>query len=189
MYVEPRPIAYPVTIERQCDGASELDTDSQDGLFPFDTSTIIDQLLTDPATGVKQDESVLTITYFNEDGSEIPSSDFSPNFLTKSQTITIRVEIDPSYPEIVNPDGLCYDETTLEFIVDDTPEAYPVTVEPKCDGEDGYDDNDGFNEFDTSNITATLLGSDQSLDNYTVCLLYTSPSPRDLSTSRMPSSA
>ena len=28
-----------------------------------------------------------------------------------------------------------------------------------------------------------------SQDQYTVCLLYTSPSPRDLSTSRMPSSA
>ena len=170
LYVEPRPIAYPVTIERQCDGSQG--DDSQDGLYTFDTSTIIDQLLTDPATGVKQDESVLTITYFNEDGSEIPESDFSPNFLTTSQTITIRVEINPSYPEIVNPDGLCYDETTLEFIVDDTPEAYPVTVAPKCDGEDGYDDNDGFNEFDTSNITATLLGSDQSLDNYTVVYQY-----------------
>ena len=90
-------------------------------MYTFDTSSVIDQLLTDPATGVKQDESVLTITYFNEDGSEIPASDFSPNFLTASQTITIRVEIDPLYPEINNPDGLCYDETTLEFIVDDTP--------------------------------------------------------------------
>ena len=172
LYVEPRPIAYPVSIERQCDGASELDTDSQDGLFPFDTSAIIDELLTDPATGVKQDESVLTITYFNEDGSEIPASDFSPNFLTASQTITIRVEIDPSYPEIVNPDGLCYDETTLEFIVDDTPEAYPVIITPHCDGDDGNSDIDGFDEFDTSNITATLLGPDQSLDDYTVVYQY-----------------
>ena len=172
LYVEPRPIAYPVSIERQCDGASELDTDSQDGLFPFDTSTIIDQLLTDPTTGVKQDESVLTITYFNEDGSEIPESDFSPNFLTTSQTITIRVEIDPSYPEIVNPDGLCYDETTLEFIVDDTPEAYPVIITPHCDGDDGNSDIDGYDEFDTSNITATLLGPDQSLDDYTVVYQY-----------------
>ncbi len=172
LYVESRPIAYPVSIERQCDGASELDTDSQDGLFPFDTSTIIDQLLTDPATGIKQDESVLTITYFNEDGSEIPASDFSPNFLTTSQTITIRVEIDPSYPDITNPDGLCYDETTLEFIVDDTPEAYPVIITPHCDGDDGNSDIDGFDEFDTSNITATLLGPDQSLDDYTVVYQY-----------------
>ena len=170
LYIEPRPIAYPVSIDRQCDGSQG--DDSQDGLYTFDTSSVIDQLLTDPATGVKQDESVLTVTYFSEDGSEILAADFSPNFLTASQTITIRVEIDPSYPEILNPDGLCYDETTLEFIVDNTPEAYPVTVAPKCDGEDGYDDNDGFNEFDTSNITATLLGSDQSLDDYTVTYQY-----------------
>ena len=32
-------------------------------------------------------------------------------------------------------------------------------------------------------------GSRQSFDRNKVCLLYTSPSPRDLSTSRMPSSA
>ena len=29
----------------------------------------------------------------------------------------------------------------------------------------------------------------EDIENYTGCLLYTSPSPRDLSTSRMPSSA
>ena len=42
---------------------------------------------------------------------------------------------------------------------------------------------------------AALAGSDRcegiawSNDGYRICLLYTSPSPRDLSTSRMPSSA
>ena len=170
LYVEPRPIAYPVSIERQCDGAQG--DDSTDGLFTFDTSTIIDQLLTDPDTGARQDESFLTITYFNEDGSEIPSSDFTPNFLTASQTITIKLERDPDYPNIVNPDGLCSDQTTLEFIVDDTPEAFPVIITPHCDGDDGYDDSDGFDEFDTSNITATLLGPNQSLDDYTVTYQY-----------------
>ena len=48
-----------------------------------------------------------------------------------------------------------------------------------------------------SPITSFLLGDDQGLANtiqncdadYISCLLYTSPSPRDLSTSRMPSSA
>ena len=38
-------------------------------------------------------------------------------------------------------------------------------------------------------LTLTYLGSIQSLPNYNVCLLYTSPSPRDLWISRMPSSA
>ena len=36
---------------------------------------------------------------------------------------------------------------------------------------------------------AIVLSADQSIDNAQSCLLYTSPSPRDLSTSRMPSSA
>ena len=35
----------------------------------------------------------------------------------------------------------------------------------------------------------TKIGSDNLLMAYSHCLLYTSPSPRDLSTSRMPSSA
>ena len=34
-----------------------------------------------------------------------------------------------------------------------------------------------------------LIGKDTRLSNYTICLLYTSPSPRDRSSSRMPSSA
>ena len=40
-------------------------------------------------------------------------------------------------------------------------------------------------------ITSKYSGTEVKVDDeeYTVCLLYTSPSPRDLSTSRMPSSA
>ena len=34
-----------------------------------------------------------------------------------------------------------------------------------------------------------VYGHDENLAQYAPCLLYTSPSPRDLSTSRMPSSA
>ena len=40
LYVEPKPIANAVTIAKQCDGDSALDLDSQDGKFPFDTSSI-----------------------------------------------------------------------------------------------------------------------------------------------------
>ena len=118
LYVEPRPIATAVTIDRQCDGDSDLDLDSQDGIYPFDVSLIEEQVI-NGQTGV-------TVTYFNEDGSQIQN--FGPVFETASQTITIKVERDPSYPNITNPDGLCYDETTLEFIVDDTPEIFPVVL-------------------------------------------------------------
>ena len=43
-----------------------------------------------------------------------------------------------------------------------------------------------FNEFV---VNALIKGSLDCLSRHGVCLLYTSPSPRDLSTSRMPSSA
>ena len=56
----------------------------------------------------------------------------------------------------------------------------------------GVTENDAF-----SRLTFVVNGDEKVLDQVrkqleklvTVCLLYTSPSPRDLSTSRMPSSA
>ena len=50
---------------------------------------------------------------------------------------------------------------------------YPVVMAPHCDGDDGNDDRDGFDEFDTSTLTADLLGPDQSLDDYEISYLYT----------------
>ena len=43
--------------------------------------------------------------------------------------------------------------------------------------------------FNSENLQTHEEGSDLSWMSYDNCLLYTSPSPRDLSTSRMPSSA
>ena len=68
-------------------------------------------------------------------------------FETTSQTITITVEN--------NSDLKCSDSTTLEFIVDDSPEFYEVIIPSNCD--DGVSDIDGYSEFDTSLITQTLL--------------------------------
>jgi gliding motility-associated-like protein len=146
LYVEPKPIANPVTIEKQCDGDSPLDLDSQDGIYPFDVSLIEQQVI--------NGQSGTSVTYFNEDGTQI--EDFGPFFETASQTITIRVERDPSYPNVSNPDGVCYDETTLEFVVNDSPEAYPVVLDAHCDGDDGASDTDGYDIFDTSNVISTL---------------------------------
>ena len=160
LYVEPRPIANAVTIDRQCDGDSELDLDSQDGIYPFDVSLIEEQVV--------NGQTDVTVTYFNEDGTQIQN--FGPVFESASQTITIRVEKNPSYPNITNPDGLCYDETTLEFIVDDAPEIFPVTIQAQCD--DGENDSDGFSEFDTSNITNSLLGPNQNLIDYSISYSY-----------------
>ena len=40
-----------------------------------------------------------------------------------------------------------------------------------------------------SEVKSLRVGQSNITDSYASCLLYTSPSPRDLSTSRMPSSA
>ena len=56
---------------------------------------------------------------------------------------------------------------------------------------------EGLSEVDTQKISSTQSEIDEKLKSIysnldpwqTTCLLYTSPSPRDLSTSRMPSSA
>ena len=164
LYVEPKPIANAVTIDRQCDGDSPDDLDSQDGKYPFDVSLIESRVILD--------QTDVIVSYFNEDGTEIQNFGQSL-FLTESQTITIIVEKEPSY----NDDGIiklsedCTHETTLEFIVDDTPEFFPVTIQAQCD--DGGNDSDGFSEFDTSNLIENLLGPNQSLDDYFVRFDYT----------------
>ena len=65
LYVEPRPVAYDVTIPSECDGSKG--DNSQDGIFEFDTSTLITQLLTDPSTGLIQNISSLSVSYSYED--------------------------------------------------------------------------------------------------------------------------
>ncbi|GGK39356.1 MULTISPECIES: Ig-like domain-containing protein [Flavobacteriaceae] len=141
LHVEQLPVANPVTIERQCD-------DDQDGLFPFDVSAI--------ESTIRNEQTDITISYFDEQGNVLPSPLPNP-FLTKSQTITIKVENNNS---TINP--ACFDETTLEFIVDDAPELYPVTIEPLCD--DGEDTTDGFSYFNTSNIETSLLGGQINME-------------------------
>jgi gliding motility-associated-like protein len=166
LYVEPRPIANAVTIAKQCDGDSALDLDSQDGKFPFDTSAI-------QATLVGAQTNVTTYYYLADGtliGNELPNP-----FLSTSQTIDIRIELATALSSVTNPDGICYDTTTLEFLVNDSPEAYPVAVAARCD--DGADDTDGYSEFDTSTVLSTLLtdpstGIAQSLTNYTVSFSY-----------------
>ena len=166
LYVEPKPIANAVTIAKQCDGDSALDLDSQDGKFPFDTSSIQSTLV--------GTQTNVTTYYYLPDGTLIGNELPNP-FLSPSQTIDIKIELASALGGVNNPDGLCYDTTTLEFVVNDSPEAYPVTVAPQCD--DGADDTDGFSEFDTSTVLSTLLtnpstGVTQSLDKYTVSFSY-----------------
>ena len=166
LHVEPRPIANAVTIAEQCDGDSALDLDSQDGKFPFDTSSI-------QATLVGNQTNVTTY-YYLPDGTLIGNQLPNP-FLSTSQTIDIKIELASALGGVTNPNGLCFDTTTLKFVVNDSPEAYPVNIPAQCD--DGADDSDGFSEFDTSSVTNTLLtnpatGVTQSLNDYTVSFSY-----------------
>ena len=146
LYVEPKPIANAVTIAKQCDGDSVLDLDPQDGKFPFDTSAIQSTLV--------GSQTNVTTYYYLPDGTLIGNELPNP-FLSTSQTIDIKIELASSLGGVSNPDGLCFDTTTLEFVVNDSPQAYPVTIAPQCD--DGTDDSDGLSEFDTSNVLNTLL--------------------------------
>ena len=130
--VEPIPIANPVTINRQCD-------DDFDGLFPFDTSLI--------QSSVLNGQTGMIVSYFDQNGNSLASPLPNP-FLTNSQTITIRVTDSNS----VDPDGSCFAETTLEFIVDKKPVANTVPNQIECD-----DDLDGFFPFDTSLIQPSVL--------------------------------
>lgn len=139
--VEPLPVANPVTINRQCD-------DDQDGFFGFDVSQV--------ETTVLSGQTNVTVSYFDENNNPLPSPLPNP-FVTKSQTITIRVTNNSS---IVSP--ACFDETTLQFIVDDAPEVYPVTISPLCDN--GTDTTDGIASFDTSTIETTLLGGQKNME-------------------------
>jgi gliding motility-associated-like protein len=144
--VEPLPIANTVSINRQCD-------DDSDGEFPFDTSHIEDTVLG------TQSIADVTIEYFDEIGNPLPSPLPNP-FLTASQTITVRVTNNTT----LAPDGPCYDETSLEFIVDVSPIANPVVPFIVCDGDSGDVDDDGLYPFNTSNIERTVLGSQTDMD-------------------------
>ncbi len=146
LIVEPLPIANPISITRQCD-------DDNDGAFPFDTSQVESDLLG------TQNPTDVTIEYFDELGNPLPSPLPNP-FLTTSQTISIRVTNNTTSA----PDGPCFDETTLEFIVDVTPIANPVAPFIVCDGDSGDINDDGVYPFDTSNIENTILGTQTNID-------------------------
>ncbi|GAL88392.1 T9SS type B sorting domain-containing protein [Jejuia pallidilutea] len=150
--VEALPIANPVTIARQCD----YDLSDSVLSYPFDVS----QLEADILNG--QNPLDVTITYFNASGNPLLYNDgtpvispIQPVFLSENQTITVRV----TNNNTLDPDGACYDETTVDFIVDEQPRAFNVTPQIVCDGSAGDIDDDGFYPFDTSTFTSAILGN------------------------------
>ena len=148
------PVANPVLIDRQCD-------DNSDGAYPFNTSTLENDVL-----GI-QNPIDFNISYFDNVGDPLLYADgtsvvspISSTFLTSNQTITVRVTNATSSA----PDGPCFDETNIEFIVDESPIANPIPSIIICDGEAGDIDDDGMFPFDTSNFSNTVLGSQTGMD-------------------------
>ena len=99
------------------------------------------------------------------------------------------MEIRPNQVTISNATHLPLENTLTEEVTDE--DAVPSTSESDA----LHDDDD---RFSTSTSDEVLYDEEMELDSdfddngfqsYDCCLLYTSPSPRDLSTSRMPSSA
>jgi gliding motility-associated-like protein len=127
------PIANTVTFAPECDN-------DRDGLFMFNSSTIQNTIIGNQ-TGVE-------VSYYDESGNPLPSPLPNP-FASASQTITARITNSNSQ----DPDGQCYDETQIEFIVNSVPMANQVPVQEVCD-----DDLDGVVGFDTSTIETTILG-------------------------------
>ena len=69
------------------------------------------------------------------------------------------------------------------------PKGLPFEEEPEIESEPGEFDRQIIQHTEASAAGAVAIGGNAPGATIITCLLYTSPSPRDLSTSRMPSSA
>jgi gliding motility-associated-like protein len=143
--VEKLPFANAVPVFRQCD-------DNQDGIFTFDTSKLETTLLgTNQVFPVK-------VTYFDAVNNPLKdangvliTSPFPATFTSTSQTIKAVVTN--------NTAQKCFDETTIQFIVDDLPEAFPVPINltTTCDDELDPLVQDGKFAFDTTTFQSIIL--------------------------------
>ncbi len=136
LVVEKLPFANPINTIRSCDIGANTGS--------FDTSMVQNMVLAL--------QTNVTLTYFDENHTPILPTLPNP-FISTGQTITIRATNNNTN---ISTGNACFEETTLEFIVDTLPIANPVTIQALCD--DKPNDTDGFSEFDTTTIEATLLG-------------------------------
>lgn len=179
LYVEPRPIAYPVILQRACDGDHPLDDDPVDGQYPFNTQNIENQLL--------QGQTNTTVSYFDSSGILIGNQLPHP-FWTVSQTLWVELEKISMLDNVTNPDGPCRDESRLHFLVDPLPEINPIVILPRCD--DGLDITDGISTFNTLDLVDSLLASatnsNQNASNTKIEFYYETLSGQTVSSSQLP---
>ncbi|MEO5775348.1 MAG: T9SS type B sorting domain-containing protein [Flavobacterium sp.] len=150
--VEALPTANPINatnIIRHCD-------DNQDGVYGFDTSTI--------QAAVLNGQTGVNVKYYRANGIT-PINPFpNPFNVTGTETIVIRV-----FNNTTQTGGTpCSDEETLQFIVDDLPQAFPIAANliTTCDDEVNPVDQDGLYDFDTSTFLAAILGSQTGMNVY-----------------------
>lgn len=136
--VEKVPVANTVTVNPECDN-------DRDGFFSFDTSTIESTII--------GNQTNVAVTYFDENGTQLSSPLPNP-FKTASQNITARITNTNSQ----DLDGQCFDETTINFLVNTVPVANKILPQEACD-----DDFDGIVAFNTSTIEPTILGTQSGL--------------------------
>lgn len=121
--VDAAAVAYAVADFIACD-------DDNDGQFAFDTSNV-EAFVLNGQTG-------MIVTYIDENGNVLPSPLPNP-FITNTQTIKARVENQLS--------AICFDETTIKFIVSEQPVLDMQDQWPICQGntveiiaDTGYDE-------------------------------------------------
>jgi hypothetical protein len=146
--VEPTPVFNTVGVNnviRSCD-------DDHDGIYGFNTSTLKNDIL--------QGQTNIDVTYYDNLG--VPFAMTNPFSVNTTRTITVRLTNNPS----LAIDGPCYYEKTIQFIVDDLPQIFPLppgelTI---CDDEADPADQDGILDFNTTNILSTILQGQTGFD-------------------------
>ena len=132
--VDAAAVAYPVSDFTACD-------DDGDGMYAFDTSTL-EATIINGQTG-------MIVTYTDENGDVLPSPLPNP-FTTHTQTITVRVENQLS--------AICFNETTVSFMVSEQPTANPIEDDIVCDDTS----NDGQHGFTLSGYDSQVLNGQSS---------------------------
>ncbi|MBA0882529.1 T9SS type B sorting domain-containing protein [Flavobacterium undicola] len=142
--VEPIPIVQSMK-QNHCD-------DNQDGVYAFDTSAIQTNLL----NGLTN----VTVSYFDQNNNRLSSPLPNP-FITVSQTLKVVITNTTS--------TACSFESSLQFIVDKLPQAFPIapSLTTVCDDEIDPVLQDGKYAFDTSGFQTAILGGQTAMSvNY-----------------------
>ncbi len=144
LHIERLPTAHAVAPFRACD-------DDDDGLFVFDTTRAYQELT--------KGQTNIQVSYYDTNYNFLFTGAFPNSFESGSQKIIARVENDPS----INTPS-CYEETEIEFIVDDTPNFNPIPIQELCDDSDGV--IDGMATFDTQFIERDILNGQTDVAVY-----------------------